>query len=127
MIARSLRLRSPRDVQRVRKRGRSWTTPFLVLVLLPNNLEHNRYGFAVGRRVGGAVRRNRVKRWMRESVRRLHPALRQGHDAVFIARGRMAEPDVSYSTVDQSVGILVEQAGLVSPKANSADPADTRN
>lgn len=126
MIARSLRLRSPRDVQRVRKRGRSWTTPFLVLVMLPNNLEHNRYGFAVGRRVGGAVQRNRVKRWMRESLRRRHPALRQGYDAVFIARGRMAGPDVSYSIVDQSVGILVEEAGLVSPEANSADMDDER-
>lgn len=121
MIARGLRLRSPRDMQRVRRRGQSWTTPFLVLVLLPNHLDHNRYGFAVGRRVGGAVRRNRVKRWMREAVRKIHPTLRQGYDVVFIARGRMAEPDVSYGTVDQSVGILVDKAGLVAPDRASAN------
>lgn len=127
MIARGLRLRSPRDFQRVRRRGQSWTTPYLVLVLLPNDLDHNRYGFAVGRRVGGAVRRNRVKRWMREAIREHHPSLRQGYDVVLIARGRLAEPDASYSKIDQSVGILVDKAGLVSPERDSADPNDTRD
>ncbi len=112
MITRSLRLRDPREFQRVRKRGQSWTTPYLVLVSEPNNLEHNRYGFAVGRRVGKAARRNRVKRWMRESVRHRHQSLEQGFDVVLIARGRMAEPDVDFRTVDDSLGILLKRAGL---------------
>jgi ribonuclease P protein component len=122
MITRSLRLRDPREFQRVRKRGRSWTTPYLVLVLQPNELDHNRYGFAVGRRVGKAARRNRVKRWMREAVRKQHPELRQGFDVVLIARGRMAESDVDYGTVEQSVGILAERAGLTSI---ADDPAES--
>jgi ribonuclease P protein component len=122
MITRSLRLRDPREFQRVRKRGRSWTTPYLVLVSQPNGLEHNRYGFAVGRRVGKAVARNRVKRWMRESIRRRHPSVRQGFDIILIARGRMAEPSVDYSTVDDSVGILVGRAGLTFPEDEFAEP-----
>lgn len=121
MIARSLRLRDPGEFQQVRKRGRSWTTPYLVLVMQPNHLEHNRYGFAVGRRVGTAVERNRVKRWMREAIRKQHPELRQGFDIVLIARGRMAETDVDYSTVEQSIGILAERAGLTSPVDDSAE------
>ena len=127
MITRSLRLRSPREFQRVRKRGRSWTTPYLVLVKHPNQLDHNRYGFAVGRRVGKAARRNRVKRWMRESVRPRHSTLRQGYDVILIARGKMANPDVDFHTVNDSVGILVERAGLVKPEPDSAtsEHADT--
>jgi ribonuclease P protein component len=127
MIARSLRLRDPREFQRVRKRGRSWTTPWLVLVLLSNRRTHNRYGFAVGRRVGNAVRRNKVKRWMRESIRARHPRLRQGYDLILIARGRMADSDADFSKVDESVGILVEQAGLVPPENDSVDSASQRD
>jgi ribonuclease P protein component len=127
MIARSLRLRDPREFQRVRKRGRSWTTPYLVLVLLANKRTHNRYGFAVGRRVGNAVRRNQVKRWMREAVRRRHPQLRQGFDLILIARGRMADADADFSRVDESVGILVERAGLVPPETNSVETAKHRD
>ena len=89
MIARKLRLRRSTDFEIVRKRGRSVSGALVVLAYRPNGLEHNRYGFAVGRRVGKAVRRNRVKRWLREVVRRLHPQLRQGYDLVLIARGRL--------------------------------------
>jgi ribonuclease P protein component len=121
MITRSLRLRDPREFQRVRKRGRSWTTPYLVLVRQPNGLEHNRYGFAVGRRVGKAARRNRVKRWLREAIRHRHPHLQQGFDIVLIARGRMTEPNVDFGTVEESVGILTERAGLTFPEENSAE------
>lgn len=44
---------------------------------------------AVSRRVGGAVTRNRVKRWIRESVRRERDDL-SGVDVVFIARPQAA-------------------------------------
>lgn len=113
MIARLLRLRRPFEFERVRRRGRSWTTRLVVLALLPNDLEHNRYGFAVGRRVGGAVRRNKVKRWMRESVRELHPALRPGHDIVFIARGPLADQGVNFEQVRDAMRTLSRKAGLL--------------
>lgn len=113
MIARELRLRRSTDFEIVRKRGRSVSGALVVLAYRPNGLEHNRYGFAVGRRVGKAVRRNRVKRWLREAVRRLHPQLRQGYDLVLIARGRLAEPSVSYHQVAGCVHELVRRAGLI--------------
>lgn len=112
MIARALRLRRPFDFERVRKRGRSWPTRLVVLVVLPNELGHNRYGFAVGKRIGKAAKRNRVKRWMREAVRRLHPELRAGYDLVLIARGPLAQPDVTYQQVAEAIDELTRRAEL---------------
>lgn len=82
--------------------------------MLPNGRAHNRYGFAVGRRVGNAVARNRVKRWLREAVRHLHPCLRSGYDLVFIARGTLANPDVTYQEVYDAVLDLTRRAKLQS-------------
>ena len=45
-----------------------------------------RLGITVSRKVGGAVDRNRVKRWVRESYRRLRSLAPQGMDLVVIAR-----------------------------------------
>lgn len=112
MIARPLRLRRPYDFHRVRRHGRSWSTPLIVLARLPNDLETNRYGFAVGRRIGGAVARNRVKRWMREAMRRLHPTLHQGYDIVIIARGPLAKPEVGYQQVYDALDDLTRRAKL---------------
>jgi ribonuclease P protein component len=122
MIARELRLRRSTDFEIVRKRGRSVSGALVVLAYRPNSLQHNRYGFAVGRRVGKAVRRNRVKRWLREAVRRLHPQLRQGYDLVLIARGRLAEPSVTYHHVAGCVQELVRRAGLL----ETTEPAEEK-
>lgn len=113
MIARPLRLRRPFEFERVRKRGRSWTTNLVVLAVLPNELDHNRYGFAVGRRIGGAVKRNRVKRWLREAVRELHPLLNPGHDMVFIARGSLANEGVNLEQVRDAMRTITRRAGLL--------------
>lgn len=112
MIARLHRLRRPYEFERVRKRGRTWSTPLVVLAVLPNDLGRNRYGFAVGRRIGKAAARNRVKRWLREAVRHLHPSLRPGYDMVFIARGPLAGSDATYHQVFDAVATLTRRAKL---------------
>lgn len=53
--------------------------------------EHARLGVSVGRRVGGAVARNTVKRQLREAFWSLEPALPADHDFVVVARAGAAE------------------------------------
>ena len=78
------RLRRRNEFAGVYRRGRAWSNEVLVLRALPNNLEHNRFGFSVSRKVGNAVVRNRVRRRLREALRAL--PLRHGWDLVVIAR-----------------------------------------
>jgi ribonuclease P protein component len=119
VIARDLRLRSPRDFERARSEGRSWSNALLVAVVRPNGMPANRYGFAVGRRVGTAVARNRAKRLMREAARGLHPHLRPGHDVLFIARNRF-DAQTSYGDVFEAARDLMERSGLVASEAKNA-------
>jgi ribonuclease P protein component len=107
-------LQANADFQRVRREGSTWTHPLLVLSALPNDLERSRFGFVVGRQLGKAVRRNLIKRRMRESVRtRLQKGgIVEGWDLVFVARRPMR--DASFQQVDQAIGLLLRRAGLVS-------------
>jgi len=85
-VQRAHRLRHAADFQRVRAFRRSWGHPLLVLYVAPNDGQATRLGISVGRRVGIAVVRNRVKRRVREAVRHRYADILPGHDLVFIAR-----------------------------------------
>jgi ribonuclease P protein component len=111
MVARELRLRRGSDIDRVRSRGKSWSSRLLVLAILPNDLDHNRYGFAVGKRVGGSVERNRAKRLMREAIRAIHPQLQQGYDVLLIARNSFRDETTLHEVVHQLDG-LIGRAGI---------------
>lgn len=79
------------DFARVRKQGHSWAHPLLVLSADRNELDCTRFGFIVGRRIGKAVVRNRVKRRLREAVRRHLDEAPAGWDMVFLARAPIVE------------------------------------
>lgn len=61
------------------------------MLYLPGEEPCSRVGFTVSRKVGCAVVRNRVKRWLREAVRHELVALGGAWDVVFIARPSAAE------------------------------------
>lgn len=111
MVARELRLRRGSDIDRVRSRGRSWSSRLLVLAILPNELEHNRYGFAVGKKVGGSVERNRAKRLMREVIRIRHPELEQGYDLLLIARNSFHD-ETTLGEVSEQLDALLKRAEI---------------
>jgi ribonuclease P protein component len=97
------------DFEAVYQKGRSWAGRELVVRVLPNGLDTSRSGFAVGRRVGKAVIRNRVKRRLREIIRVM--PLQPGWDIVVIARGVAAQAD--FAGLRNTAGELLSRAGLL--------------
>lgn len=114
-MRRRYRLRKQADFQRVRREGRSWAHPLAILWACRNDLDHSRFGFSVGRSLGSAVVRNRVKRRLREAVRRDLEGIAPGWDLVFIARAPLAT--ASFEAVVLVVEELLTRAGLLEKSA----------
>ena len=79
------RLRSGAEFDAVFKRGARFGGRLFLLVVAANPVAIDRLGLAVSRRLGGAVARNRARRLVRESFRRLPPAEAGGVDVVVVA------------------------------------------
>ena len=80
---RRCRLGGNRNYRYVYRRGKSYPSRNLVLIYLKGR--EQRFGFSVSSKVGNAVTRNRIRRYLREDVRRLREQLKTGK-YIFIAR-----------------------------------------
>ncbi len=80
------RIRSRLEFKAVFDSGVKVSKGSLVLFALANNLNHPRLGLSVSRRVGIAVKRNRIKRLLRESFRLMQHDLPKGYDLVIVVR-----------------------------------------
>ena len=74
------------DFQRVYKRGRSYANKYLIMYVLKQDVQENRIGISVSKKVGNSVVRHRITRLIRESYRLNEQKFVGGLDIVVIAR-----------------------------------------
>lgn len=108
-MQRSFRLTGNKRFSQIHQEGGSAANRFLVIRFLPNGLDRSRFGFITSKRIGNAVVRNKVKRRLREAVRRSR--VRAGWDAVFIARTGVEK--VGYQELRQAADSLLRRSQLV--------------
>lgn len=107
----ALRLRQSRDFARVRRQGKVYRHPVMLLSVCANSLPGNRYGFIVGKAVGAAVARNRCKRRLRALMDAIHGCLQQGYDIVIIARPALLQQP--FRELQRIVNVLFRRARLL--------------
>lgn len=126
MVERSRRLRRSYEVRHARSQGRPVAHGPLVARILRHaaRAESNRYAVIAGKKVGGSVERNRLKRLVREAIRRLDPSLKPGHDIVIVVRGRLDEMP-TLAVAEQTLSKICQRAGIVAkPQTGQPDQAD---
>ncbi len=101
-------LKKNQDFQNVYKSGKSYANKRLVMYVLKNDLEKNRIGISVSKKVGNSVIRHHITRLVRESYRliretyRLHEDMfNSGFDIVVIARA--AAKSATYHEIESAL------------------------
>jgi len=115
-VQRRFRLTRSEDFKRVRRYGKSYAHPLVVLIALKSEKSdqmHVRVGVTAGRTVGTAVTRNRAKRLLREAMRTMIPTLASDMDLILIARAGLAS--ASLQDTRKAVRNLLQRAKILNP------------
>jgi len=108
-------VKKTQDFKRIYSQGKYAADSLFVAYALANDLQQNRLGVTVSKKIGCAVKRNRVKRWVKESYRQFAFINdgQAGYDFVIIARvpSGQLKGKGAYSQVDMSVKRLIKKVG----------------
>ena len=112
MSLKDCRLKREKDFDLVFKKGKRLFSGSLSLIYLPS--ESLKAGFAVGKKHGGSVTRNRIKRILRESFRSFMPEIGQNFFFVFIPK---ISGEYSYFTFREDLKKMLMRGGFIKKDA----------
>lgn len=107
-------LKKDSDFRQVYKKGKSFANRLLVIYVFKNNLNINRVGFSISKKVGKSTVRNRVRRLIKENFRLLstnNNDIKVGYDIVFISR--VAAKDSDFESIKKSMMNLLKKSNLI--------------
>jgi ribonuclease P protein component len=107
----SSRLTQSSEIMRVRRLGKSSAHPLLVLVALAQNSEQpSQFCIITGKKIGGAVQRNRVKRRLRAVIQNNLFRLKTGYLVVIITRSGVS--DAPFAQIESVFMDLCRKTGV---------------
>jgi len=103
------RIRARRDFLRLQRDRRGKVAQHFLVLQAASPVSETRIGVTASRKIGGAVQRNRVKRWVREYFRLNRTELQPGSDIIVIARA--GADKLSYKDVERELGAVLKRDG----------------
>ena len=110
-------LSRPEDFAALQGEGTVRSHPLLVVRIRRTGLVETRFGISTGRKLGGAVVRNRVRRRLRESLRAMAPSFQPGWDVLIIARPPVISAD--FQALAGALQNLLRRGGVLGGRTAS--------
>lgn len=107
-------LKENHEFRRLYNKGKSAVSPYFAVYCRKNHREVSRLGITTGVKLGNAVKRNRVRRRIRELYRTNETRILPGYDIVVVARTRAIY--ARYSDLERSFLQLLKKVGMLAPR-----------
>ncbi|WP_090240409.1 ribonuclease P protein component [Lentibacillus halodurans] len=109
------RIKDNTEFQHVFKNGKSFANRQLVLYYIERpDQQHFRIGLSVGKKIGNAVIRNRIKRYLRQAFQELEGKIKPSSDIIIIARNPTKQ--MNFHQVKKSLIHLLSKKQLITKK-----------
>ena len=107
------------EFKNVLEKGKYFIGSQVVVYVLKTNNNENRYGIAISSKVCNAVRRNYIKRLIRESFRMFKDELKTPFDIVIMWNKKADINSVSYKEIYNNIENALSKAGILNDEKNN--------
>ena len=110
MLRRENRLKKRYQYNYVYKHSKFYAGRFVVLYALTSKTKDIKAGFAVSKKVGGAVKRNLTRRRLREIIQKEIPSLKQNYNIIVLAKENIL--NATFAELQSEIRNLISKADL---------------
>lgn len=109
----TLSLKKSNEFQHVLQKGKWYNGKLVSIYILSNNKNRNFLGVAVGKKAGKAVRRNRIKRVIREAYRVYETSISTGNNIVIIWKTKNLYEKLNFCVIKEDIYMCFSKAGIL--------------
>ncbi len=99
------------EFKNVLKRGKYYSGKYIEAFYIKNNFNKNKIGIAVGTKIAKAVKRNYLKRIIKEAYRINESKAGVGKNIVFLVKKKVDIDDITFNKVEKDILEIIEKAG----------------
>ena len=101
------------EFKNVLSKGKFYVGKYVIAYITHNNENENYLGIAVSYKMGNAVKRNRIKRVIREAYRLNKDKLKKGFNIVFVCKKDVSYEDFNYNDLNREIKNIFDKTDLV--------------
>lgn len=101
------------EFRRVLSKGTYFSGIYIQSVVLKNKKSYNSLGLAISTKLGKAVKRNRIKRLLRENYKILEENIKDGYDIVFLVKKKVNIDELDFKNINQDMKKILKKAEVI--------------
>ena len=105
-------LKGSENFKRVLKQGKFASSKNIAIYIKKNNLDNNYLGICVSKKHGNSVKRNKLKRWVREIYHSLEIELNKGYNIIILYKKNIDTNNICYFEIKEEINDLFSKLGL---------------
>ena len=106
-------LRKNYEFKNVLTKGKMYAGEQILIYISPNKLNENFIGIAISSKLCNAVKRNAIKRKIKENYRFFENKIKKGNNIVFLWNKRIDVSKLDFNTIKKDMENIFDKAGLL--------------
>lgn len=112
-MKKTIMLKKNYEFKKVLTKGKYYSGNYIEVFVLKNNQSYNKLGIAVGVKIAKAVKRNRIKRLIRENYRLLEQDMKAGYSIVFLWKKKVDISLATFAHIKEDMLTIFKRIGTI--------------